>query len=74
MTDHASVESESRADPHLCGGESPGPQPLCPHCGEVLTQGTAVLTSGMIPGAAYCCIHCRMLYTPDLKLFARLVG
>ena len=74
MTDRASVVRESRADPRLCGEESLGPQPLCPHCGEVLTQGTAVLTSGMMPGAAYCCTDCRMLYTPDLKLFARLVG
>ena len=53
-------------DPHT-------PRP-CPHCGEVLKQGTAVLTSGMIPGVAYYCTSCRILYTPDLKLFARLVG
>ena len=74
MKDRASVERESRADPRPHGGATPGREPLCPHCGEVLKQSTAVLTSGMIPGAAYCCTDCRILYTPDLKLFARLVG
>jgi hypothetical protein len=74
MRDRASVERESRADPRPHGEETPSRGPLCPHCGEVLTQGTAVLTSGMIPGAAYCCTDCRILYTLDLKLFARIVG
>jgi uncharacterized protein with PIN domain len=49
------------------------PKP-CPQCNEVLEQGSAVLTSGMIPGAAYRCSACRMLYTPDLQPLARMVG
>lgn len=46
----------------------------CPVCHQALEQGTAVLTSGMIPGAAYFCSTCKMLYTPDLQPLARMVG
>jgi uncharacterized protein with PIN domain len=46
----------------------------CPSCKRELEQGTAVLVSGMIPGAAYYCPHCRMLYAPDLAPLARMVG
>jgi hypothetical protein len=46
----------------------------CPTCQEALEQGTAVLTSGMIPGAAYYCPRCRMLYMPDLEPLARMIG
>jgi hypothetical protein len=46
----------------------------CPTCHKDLEQGTAVLVSGMIPGAAYFCAACRMLYTPDLEPLARMVG
>jgi hypothetical protein len=74
MNDRSRVVTESRADRQPCGGGSPGRGPVCPHCGETLKQGRAVRTSGMIPGAAYCCIPCRMLYTPDLKFLARIVG
>jgi hypothetical protein len=74
MNDRSKIARESRADPRPRGGESPGIQPLCPHCGKVLKQGRAVLTSGMIPGPAYCGTSCRILYTPDLTLLARIVG
>jgi hypothetical protein len=46
----------------------------CPTCDRELEQGPAVLVSGMMSGAAYHCVHCRMLYTPDLEPLARIVG
>jgi hypothetical protein len=46
----------------------------CPECRQALEQGQAYLLSGMIAGAAYLCRRCRVIYTPDRKLLARMVG
>ncbi len=46
----------------------------CPECRQELEPGTALLVSGMLAGAAYHCMRCKMLYTSDLQPLARMVG
>ena len=51
------------------------PKPIyCPHCGRVLQEGRALSLSAMVTGTAYVCPACKIIFLPDLKPLARLVG
>ncbi len=53
----------------------PDPKPIyCPHCGRVLEEGRALLLSAQVTGTAYICPTCKIIFLPDLKPLARLVG
>ncbi len=59
---------------HRVNGK-PDPQPLyCPHCGRVLEEGRALILSAQVTGRAYICPTGKIIFLPDLKPLARLVG
>ena len=65
---------ETRMDTRRVNGK-PDPKPIyCPHCDRVLEEGRAMLLSAKVTGTAYICPTCKIIYLPDLKPLARLVG
>ncbi len=51
----------------------PDTEPIdCPHCQQVLEEGSVLLLSGMIVGKTYLCPPCKIIFLPDLKPLARL--
>ncbi len=65
---------ESRMDTRRVNGK-PDPKPTpCPHCGRVLEEGRALLLATKVTGTAYICPTCKIIFLPDLKPLARLVG
>ena len=46
----------------------------CPRCAQALEVGKALLTTAMITGTAYICPACKIIYLPDLKPLAGMLG
>ena len=45
----------------------------CPECDETLEEGTALSLAAFLSSRAYVCNACKVIYTHDLQLLAKLV-
>ncbi len=53
----------------------PDPKPIyCPHCGQALEEGRTLLLATKVTGTAYICPVCKIIYLPDLKPLAGMLG
>ena len=65
---------EFRMDTRRVNGK-PDPKPIsCPHCGQVLEEAHTLLLATKVTGTAYICPACKIIYLPDLKPLARMLG